>query len=181
MDRTSRPLPFAIGLALFAAAALLLVEWPRIRTWYHPPRSDLPAPERIAQMRAAVWAAGSRGNLESDVPWIELPVSVARRIWRRFEPSEFVSRPPVNPDLPLGELVATTDDGHVTRLWFFEAGPDELVFTTDGERFFRSEPRDDLGGPLGGGLLLAGTLRHAAGLAEPPGPGPDQPDNLSIK
>jgi len=170
VGRASRPLPFAIGLALIAAAALALAEWPRFWAWYRPPRVELPAPEQIARMRAVVWAAGSRGKLESDVPWFDVPPPVARRIWRRFEPNEFVIRPAVEPSAPLGELIATTEDGRVTDLHFYEAGSDELIFTTDGSHFFRANPRDDIGSSLGGGLFLAGTLRQVAVAGESPGP-----------
>jgi hypothetical protein len=44
---------------------------------------------------------------------------------------------------------------------FYEAGPERLVFTRDGETFFQTEPRTEDGLPLGGGLSLGGTLRHA--------------------
>jgi hypothetical protein len=158
----SRPLPFAVGLAVAIMAALVLVEWPRIKIWRQPPHLELPAPEQVTQMRAVVWASGSRGQLETDVPWFDVPTSVARRIWRRFQPFEFVTRPPVDPDNPLGELVATTADGREIELRFYEAGSEDLVFTADGTHFYRAEPRNDLGTRLGGGLLLAGTLRHAA-------------------
>jgi len=117
-------------------------------------------------MRAAVWASGSNGNLETDVPWFSVPGQAAPRLWKRFQPNAYVANPPVNPDVPLGEMVVTTRDGRTTRLRFYETGPDGLIFTVDGKYFYRAEPRDDLGSSLGGGLFLAGTLRHAAVVAE---------------
>ena len=175
MDQRNRPLRFATGLVLVATTALVLVEWPRIRDRYRPTHAALPAPDEIVGMRAAVWAAGSRGNLETDVPWFEVPDLVARRIWRRFEPNEHVSRPPVDPKAPLGELDATAADGRVIRVRFYESGSDDLIFTPDGKNFFRSEPRNDRGHPLGGGLSLAGTLRYADATSELPRWGPSAP------
>ena len=172
MDRKGRPLMFAVGVAIVSAAALAVVEWPRIRAWYRPPVAALPAPDEAVRMQAAVWASGSRGNLESDVPRFEVPEAVAPRLIRRFTPNTYSPRPGVNVDAPLGELAVTAADGRVTRILFYETGGDDLVFTVDGEHFFQAEPRDALGNPLGGALFLAGTLRHAFVTADLPEPGP---------
>ena len=166
MDGHSRPLQFAAGAVVVAVAAVAVVEWPRLSTWRRPPSPDLPAPGDVAQMRAAVWASGSNGNLETDVPWFSVPGPAAPRLWKRFHPNAYVANPPVNPDAPLGEMVVTAHDGRTTWLRFYETGPDGLIFTVDGKDFYRAEPRDDRGSPLGGGLFLAGTLRHAAVVAE---------------
>jgi hypothetical protein len=171
VERMSRPVPFAVGLTVAAAIALLLVEWPRIGAWYRPPRPELPAPDEVARMRATVWASGSEGKIEWDVAWFDVPVGTAQKLWRRFQPNIFVSRPPVDPKTPLGEMVTMTAAGRVTDLRFYEAGPDELVFTTDGDHFFRAEPRNEFGAGLGGSLFLARTIRAAT---------PDQ-NSLSIK
>jgi hypothetical protein len=166
VDRHSRPLQFAAGAVVVAVAAVVVVEWPRLSAWRRPPSPDLPAPGDVAQMRAAVWASGSNGNLETDVPWFSVPGPAARRLWKRFQPNAYVANPPVNPDAPLGEMVVTAHDGGTTWLRFYETGQDGLIFTVDGKHFYRAEPRDDRGSSLGGGLFLAGTLRHAAVVAE---------------
>jgi hypothetical protein len=162
VDRKSRPLVFAVGVAVVSAAALAVVEWPHIRAWYRPPRAGLPAPDEVARTEAAVWASGSQGNVETDIPWFVVPEPIGPRLLRRFTPNTYLPRPGVKPDAPLGELVVTAADGRVTHIRFYETGPDDLVFTTDGKHFFQAEPRDDQGHPLGGALLLAGTLRHAS-------------------
>jgi hypothetical protein len=173
MARKNRPRRMAVAAVVLAVvAAVAVVEWPRLRAWRRPPTPDLPAPADVAEMRAAVWASGSNGNLETDIPWFTVPAPAVPRLWKRFDPSTYVANPPVDRDAPLGELVATTRDGRTTRLKFYETGPDVVVFTVDGEHFFRAEPRDDLGYSLGGGLLLAGTLRHAAVVGERGGPEP---------
>ena len=163
---------FAVGVAIVSAAALAVVEWPYIRAWYRPPVAALPAPDEAVRMQAAVWASGSRGNLESDVPWFEVPEAVAPRLIRRFTPNTYLPRSGVNVDTPLGELAVTAADGRVSRIRFYETGGDDLVFTVDGEHFFQAEPRDERGHPLGGALFLAGTLRHASITASFPDPGP---------
>jgi hypothetical protein len=166
VDRHNRPSRFAAGATLVALTAVAVVEWPRLRAWQPQPGPDLPAPADVVRMRAAVWASGSNGNLKTDIPWFTVPGGAAPRIWKRFRPNAYVANPPVNRDAPLGELVVTTRDGRATLLRFYETGPNEVVFSVDGQHFYRAEPRDDVGSPLGGGLLLAGTLRHAAAVAE---------------
>jgi hypothetical protein len=178
MDRKSRPLHLLIGVAVASAVALVVVEWPRVRNWYRPPAAGLPAPGEIAEMRATVWAAGSRGHFESDVPEFVVPHEAAPRLWKRLEPAVPVADPPEAQQEPLGQLTVTTRDGRVTRVRFYETGTDELLFTPDGEHFFRSVPRNDLGFPLGGGFFLAGSLRQAsvsADLPNHPSPAPSPP------
>jgi hypothetical protein len=150
-----------IGLAAALAALFVAARWDRIRNWYRPPTAGLPDTSEIVELRAQVWASGSRGQWETGVPEIVVPPSLVPRIWRRIDGAEYVADPPVSKAEPLGELVATTRRGEVVRVTFYEAGSDLLVFTRDGESFFRSEPRNEAGFPLGGGLSLAGTLRHA--------------------
>jgi len=161
-----RPLRLALAVGLVVVAAVVVAEWPRLRAWRRPPSLDLAAPADVVEMRAAVWAFGSNGNLETDVPWFTVPPGAARRLWKRFDSSTYAANLSINRDAPLGELVVTSRDRRTTWLKFYETGPDELVFTVDGKHFFRAEPRDDRGYPLGGGLLLAGTLRHAAVVSE---------------
>ena len=170
MDRKNRRLSIALGLVLVALAAVAVVEWPRIRDWYRRPAPDLPAAADIVHLEAAAWAAGSRGYFESDVPQFVVPAWAVPKLWRRFEPNAYVSNPPVDKNAPLGELVARTADGRETRLVFYETGGDDVIFTTDGTHFFRAEPRTDDGNPLGGGLLLAGTLRQLCISTGQPGP-----------
>ena len=167
MDRKQRTNPFVVGVAVAAAAVLLVAEWPRVQNWYRPPAAGLPPADDIVEMRAAVWAAGSRGYFESDIPEFAVPDPTARRLWRRLDPHVPVTDPPAANQEPLGELAVTTHDGRVARVRFYETGTDDLLFTPDGKHFFRSEPRNAWGIRLGGGLLLAGTLRHASNTAEP--------------
>jgi hypothetical protein len=177
VGRKSRRLPIAIWLVVLALAAVVAVEWPRIRDWYRPPAPDLPAATDIVHLEGAAWASGSRGYFESDIPRFVVPAWAVPKLWRRFEPSTYVSNPPVDKNVPLGELVARTADGRETRVVFYETGTDEMVFTTDGTHFFRSVPRSDDGTPLGGGLLLAGTLRQlcvSTGQSGPPAADPDR-------
>jgi hypothetical protein len=163
VDRPRRRLRLTVGLAVAVVAATLAVaEWPRIRVWYRPPRADLPPAGEIVELRASVWASGSRGQYETDVPEFTVPPDQIARIWRRLEPSRYDPSPPTDRNRPFGELVATMTDGSVTQVRFYETGGDELLFTADGEHFFRSEPRTDQGEPLGGAMLLAGTLRRLA-------------------
>jgi len=143
------------------AALLVVARRDRIRNWYRPPTPSLPAASEIIELRGQVWAAGSRGQFETGVPEFVVPPGLVPRIWRRFDGAEYVADPHLSKDDPFGELVATTRRGEVVRVAFYEAGPDLLVFTRDGETFFQTEPRTEGGLPLGGGLSLAGTLRHA--------------------
>lgn len=156
---------FAVGVAVVSAAALAVVEWPYIRAWYRPPRAALPAPDEVVRVEAAVWSSGSQGSVGTDIPWFVVPESVGPRLLKRFTPNTYLPKPGVKADAPLGELVATAADGRVTRVRFYLSGPDDLVFTADGEHFFQSEPRGDAGHPLGGALFLAGTLRHTSVFA----------------
>jgi hypothetical protein len=168
MIRKTYHLKVLIAAATVSTVLVVAVEWPRVRNWYSPPSAGLPAADQIVEMRGVVWAAGSRGQLETDVPEFVVPESVAGRLWLRFQPAVPVTDPPAARQDPLGQLTVTTRDGRVTRVKFYETGTDELIFTTDLKHFFRSEPRDERGFPLGGGLLLGGTLRHASVLAEVP-------------
>ena len=160
MDRKSRPLMFAVGAAVVSAAALIAVQWPYIRAWYRPPQAGLPDPDQVVRAEAVVWASGSRGAIETGVPRFTLAAPAGPRLLQRFMPNTYVPRPEVKADAPLGELVLESVDGQVTRLLFYETGRDELVFTADGEHFFRAEPRNDWGHSLGGALLLAGSIRY---------------------
>jgi hypothetical protein len=117
-------------------------------------------------VEAAVWASGSQGNVETDIPWFVVPDPIGPRLLKRFSPNTYLPKPGVKPDAPLGELVARAADGRVTHVKFYLTGPDDLVFTVDGKHFFQSEPRGNEGHPLGGALLLAGTLRHASVFRE---------------
>jgi hypothetical protein len=152
---------FPIGLVTALAALFIVGRWDRIRNWYRPPTPRLPDVSEIVGLKAQVWASGSRGQWETGVPETVVPPTLVPRIWRRFEGAEYVTDPPVSKAEPLGELVATTRGGEEVRVTFYEAGPDLLVFTRDGKTFFQTEPRNEAGFPLGGGISLAGTLRHA--------------------
>jgi hypothetical protein len=150
-----------VGLGVALAALFVVSRWDRIQRWYRPPTADLPDVNEIVELRAQVWASGSRGQWETGVPETVVPPTLVPRIWLRFEGAEYLADPPVSKGEPLGELVATTRRGQVVRITFYEAGSDLLVFTRDGEVYFQSEPRNEAGFPLGGGISLAGTLRHA--------------------
>ena len=156
----------ALGLAAVLGAAFLAARWERIRDWVRPPAAGLPDAADVVELRAQVRASGSRGHYETDVPEFVVPPAMAPRIWRRLDGAEHVPDPPVSKAEPLGELVATTRPGEVVRVTFFEAGPEKLVFTRDGRTFFQTEPRNDEGFPLGGGIALGGTLRHAWVVAQ---------------
>jgi hypothetical protein len=150
-----------LGLMAVLAALFVAARWDRIRNWHRPLAAGLPPAAEIAEMRAQVWASGSRGQFETGVPEIVVPPNLVPRIWRRFDGARYVAHPPVSKAEPLGELVVTTRAGGAVRVTFYEAGPERLVFTRDGQTFFQTEPRTEDGLPLGGGLSLGGTLRHA--------------------
>jgi hypothetical protein len=150
-----------LGLVVVLAALFVVARWDRIQRWYRPPTVGLPDAAQIVELRAQVWASGSRGQFETGVPEFTVPPALVPRIWRRFDGAEYVADPPVSKDEPLGELVATTRQGEVVRVTFYEAGPSLLVFTRDRETFFQTEPRTEQGFPLGGGIALGGTLRQA--------------------
>jgi hypothetical protein len=136
--------------------------------WAHPPRPGLPVAEDVVAMRGAMWAEGSHGYFETGVPEFTVPTAQVGRIWRRFDRAEYVRDPQVVKGQPLGELVVTTRSGVVVRVTFFASGLDHLVFTANGTDFFQTEPRGDLNDPLGGGLALAGTLRHLSFISASP-------------
>jgi hypothetical protein len=165
VDRRKRRWIVRVVAVLFVAAPLVVVAWPRVCDWYRPPHVDLPDPSELVEMKAVAWESGSRGYFETGVPEFDVPKAQIVRIWRRFEPNEYEPSPPIDRDLPLGKLTATTADGRVTRLRFYETGGSDLIFTTDGKHFFRSEPKDDYGYPLGGGIPLVGTLRQVSSRA----------------
>lgn len=159
MSRRRRWLiPLAAVLAV--AAVLLALRWDRVWKLISPPTPGLPNTEEIVQMRAVVWASGSRGHYETGVPEFVVPLPYVERIWRRFDGAEYLRDPQVLKELPLGQIEVTTRSGEVVRVTFFESGMEKLVFTRNGVDFFQSEPRNDQGTHLGGGLSLAGTFRH---------------------
>jgi hypothetical protein len=157
-----------IGLGLVLAAVFVGTRWEGIWKWYRPPAANLPDATRIAEMRASVSAAGSRGRYETDLPEFVVPDRFVRPVWARFVGSEYVAKPPISPDEPLGVITVATRSGDVVRVTFFESGTDRLVFTLDGHDYFQTEPRDVAEYPLGGGNALVGVLRNASMFVREP-------------